>query len=1103
NDTNELIATQINDTATGTKRNILAGEYLNLSSIWNSNPWNTNSYESGYYKIVASLTDPNGNILRNDNGTNITNYHIFYLDITPPSWNNLGANNTNPKPLDYVKFYCNWFDNGQLDSWEFYWNATGGWEKVSSGTFTSNPDWSNITLQIPTEAEAKAVGYYFKANDTEGSYNTTDIYTIEVQDVTPPSISNEQAKPSVIHRNETVNITATITDNKDVNETWVEIGIPNNGFTNKSMTLLSGSIYSLTYKSTEIGVYNFTVYANDSSGNLGNGSLYSWKVYGWSNVTWITPIDGSYPIGTIINLTCQVRDVNTTQGIENYPVTFKHDGDIIGTNLTNSSGYATISWDTSGLEGGFHTVRCEIEDNSTLFYNTTVDSANTTIEILVPDVNVTDLKHENQYEHGINEYETGDTIQWVNVTVNNTGGAKAYSVNVSLNILDANNQVVDWFSTQTQNCNDLEVGQTCETQFSSATIPTTATQGTYRWNITTTWSGGGTPPNYNTTITFIIHNLQDNFSSSLSREKIVINQSTIYNFTIFNPWSSNLTDVNVTVNCPINSTCHCALAGQENQEYCFLNSIESSQNKTASFNITTNDSTPIGDHIINVNLIYTNPGNEIRQWNEQGNQTLSVRGPTVLRVTITDYPTIVTRNSLISLKGYVNNTGNYQVNNTWLNWTLPNGWSNQTGNLSQFVGNLTPGEIGWNNITANVSISSQLGAQEIELRAVGDEEPEDWDMVTITVYANTSIPYVNISDISPYRNQTVTVIARLVYDNGTAISGEIIDFYLDSYYLGSNITNSSGYATLTNQIPWNATLGTNRINATYAGSSTLYTNPSCNDSVNVTVKDEIKIENVSATPQIQGYGFNVTIQVDVWSRVSIDKIMVNVTCPDNSSALVNLTYAGSGNRYFGSFLDTWLWGNYSYWVWANNTAGFENDTSENPKEFYVRANATIEFTTEKSLYGPNQNVKLQSVTPYWWNPSWNYRQPINISNTAGDLTNYPIKLIINSSIVGPNFNWNSDQNATRFIWFNSSSKENIKLDYYIGSWSSSSQNATFWIKIPFLQNNTNTTIYMYYGNPNAQSESNSSVCPGGIHDGYCCEWFDDFNADSSANYTLW
>ncbi|RLJ05559.1 MAG: hypothetical protein DRP18_02800, partial [Candidatus Aenigmatarchaeota archaeon] len=540
NSTNELLSTQINDTQTGMIRNINSDNFLDISSIWNSNPWNTDSQETGYYKMVVYLTDQNGNVLRNDNGTNITTNYIFYVDIVPPEWNNLGANNTNPKPNNYVKFHANWSDNGQLDIWKFYWNATGSWQESGEGTFTSNPDWSNITLQIPADAEAKTIGYYFKANDTEGSYNTTDTYTIDVQDITPPSISNEQAKPSIIHRNETVNITATITDNKDINETWVEIGIPNIGYANKSMTFLSGSIYNLTYKSIELGVYNFTAYANDSSGNLGNGSSYNWKVYGWSNITWTAPIDGSYPIGTIVNLTCKIRDVNTTQEIENYPVTFKHDGDEIGTNLTNTSGYATISWNTSDLEGGFHIVGCEIEDNSTLFYNTTVNSANTTIEILVPDINVTDFEHENQYEHSVNEYETGDTIQWVNVTVNNTGGAKAYSVNVSLNILDASNQVVDWFSTQTQNCNNLNVGQTCETQFSSATIPTTVNSGIYKWNITTIWSGGGTPPNHNTSITFIIHDLQDNFSSSLSHEKIVINQSAIYNFTIFNPWSSNL-----------------------------------------------------------------------------------------------------------------------------------------------------------------------------------------------------------------------------------------------------------------------------------------------------------------------------------------------------------------------------------------------------------------------------------------------------------------------------------------------------------------------------------------------------------------------------------
>ena len=1077
NDTGEIIATQINDTNTGTKRVINSGDYLNIGSIYNQNPWNTDSQVTGYYKVYTALTDPYGNVLTSDDGSNITNYYVFYVDITPPTWNSLGANDTNPKPNDNVKFYCNWSDNGQLDSWEFYWNASGSWQKAGEGSFATNPDWSNITKQIPSEAEAKQVGYYFKANDTEGSYNTTDNYTIEVQDVTPPQISSEQVQPSVIHRNETVNITATITDNKDINETWTQIGIPNNGYENKSMSLLSGSTYNLTYKATEIGAYNFTVYANDSAGNLGNGTTNTWTVYGWSNVSWVSPDDGSYPIGTIVNLTCLVKDVNTTQAIQDYPVKFWHNGNELGTNNTNSTGYAVYHWNTSGLDGGPHTVNCTIEDNSTLFYNTTSnDEAHTIVTILVPKMNVSEVEHQNNYTYTINEYEAGDNISWTNITVNNTGGATAYDVNVTLNILDSGSQKVGWGPDETKDCGSVALGELCEVQFNNNSngyiIPTSTGQGTYSWNITINWTGGGTPPTQNTSYSFTVHKLTDNLSSAINPNKVVQNESSTYNLTIVNPWSKNITDVNITINCPVNMTCNCSLAGQEDQNgYCLLYNITSSSSKTASFNITTNSSTTPADYDINVNVSYYNPGNEQRAWSNQQTQVLSVRGPTHLRVTITEYKTTITRNSLVDLKGYVNNTGDSATNNIWLNWSLPSNWTNQTGNLSVFSSSLGPSEILWNNITANVSINASLGQQQIQLKSESDEEAPDWETKTVTVYTNTSMPYISTNNSNPYRNEPVKLTARLIYDNSSAVEGETIVFKLDGSSLGSNTTNSTGYAVLFTTIPYNANLGSNIINATYSGSSSIYTNPSYNDSLAIDVSDLIIIENVSAQPQTTGYGQNVSIIADIWSRVQIDLARVNISFPDDTWQWFNMVYSGLGNTYEAVLSSLWQWGNYSYWVWANNTAGFVNNTSSQSDEFYVRANASMVLKTSKDVYGPSENVYLQGQ--HWWNGYWSYRKEIDVTNpTSTPLEEYQIELKENLTQLYEEGKLNTTCQDLRFTWYNSSSGNEIKIPYWIEECNISGKNSTIWVKVPTIPANSDTTVYMYYGNPNAETESN-------------------------------
>ena len=106
----------------------------------------------------------------------------------------------------------------------------------------------------------------------------------------------------------------------------------------------------------------------------------------------------------------------------------------------------------------------------------------------------------------------------------------------------------------------------------------------------------------------------------------------------------------------------------------------------------------------------------------------------------------------------------------------------------------------------------------------------------------------------------------------------------------------------------------------------------------------------------------------------------------------------------------------------------------------------------------------------WFNSSWNYRQQINISNTAGNLTNYQVRLDLNSSNVGSNFNWSNNGSDIRFT--NSTDDE---LSFWIEDWNSTGQEATIWVNVTSLPNNTNTTIYMYYGNPSASSASDGEA----------------------------
>ncbi|RLI96480.1 MAG: hypothetical protein DRO99_04375, partial [Candidatus Aenigmatarchaeota archaeon] len=1070
NSTLEVLAVQVDDAASGTKREVNASGELMFADIWNANPWNTTDNGTGWYRVRVSLTDPYGRVLVNDSGDNISGYYVFYIDRSEPLWSSVGSNESSPDPLDYVEFYANWSD-ASLDTWEFEWNVSGGFAVNGSGSFGSGT-WSNVTRQIPGESELKTIGYRFRATDSEGNENVTDVFAVDVGDVTPPVIGQEKAEPELVNRHDWANITAVVSDNSGgAAHVWAVIGIPGGGYINESMGLLGGNMWNLSYQVSERGEYNFTVWANDSSGNTDNGSVHAWLSYGWANVSWTGPSAGSYPKGSM-ELVCRVVDANLSSGIGGYPVEFWDNGMSLGSNVTNSSGYAVFMWDTSGEDDGGHVLNCTIADNESLFYNDSVGVDSVDVTLLAPQVDVVLLEHENLYEHGVNEYESGDEIGWVNVTVNNTGGSVAGSVNVTLNVVDGSGSVVSWFSEVSRDCGTLQVGELCEAGFGAQGIAGTVSGGRYYWNVTVNWSGGGSPPEVNSSEWFTVHRVSDNVSSSLEPVKVLQNGSVVYNVTVGNPWSANLTGVNVTVNCPENMTCLCLLSGQESNEWCRLGNITSGENATASFNITTKSSTVPGDYDLNATVNYTNPGMEERSLEGQGNRILSVRGPTKLSVVITAYEASLVRGGLYELRGYVNNTGDSVTNNVWLNWTLPAGWSNYSGSLNVFSSSLGSGGMLWNNITVNVSMGAALGTQDVELHSESDEEAEDWDSVETDVYAGTNVTWVWVNESSPYRNGSIRMEGRMVYDNGTGVEGENLEFRVGGVMIGSNSTNSSGHAVLYGVVPYNMGLGSNSMNVSYDGSSGMFTKESYNDTGSVDVQDELTIENVQASPETEGYGQNVTLTADVWSRVSLDWVRVNLTYPNGSSYWIEMEHAG-GNTYRLVFQDTWQWGNYSFWVNASNMAGFGNDTSSQEGEFYVRAGTYIDVVTRDDTIGPAQNVSLERRE--WWNRSYLFRMRVNITEESGDnLTDYQVNVTINTSRLISLSRMQSDCSDARFVIYNQTTGEYTGLSYWFSRDECNTSETEFWVRMPYLGAGETTEIEFYYGNGTVDNAANIS-----------------------------
>ncbi|CAD6493894.1 MAG: hypothetical protein CHKLHMKO_00571 [Candidatus Argoarchaeum ethanivorans] len=120
-------------------------------------------------------------------------------------------------------------------------------------------------------------------------------------------------------------------------------------------------------------------------------------------------------------------------------------------------------------------------------------------------------------------------------------------------------------------------------------------------------------------------------------------------------------------------------------------------------------------------------------------------------------------------------------------------------------------------------------------------------------------------------------------------------------------------------------------------------------------------------------------------------------------------------------------------------------------------------------------VPTTSADPGWWDTNWSHRKAITITENSGStLTNYQVELTVTyDSDMKDNFD------DLRFI-----NVSGAELDYWIES-RTDGNSATVWVEVDSLAASSDATIYMYYGNSEASSESNGSAV---------FEFFDDFDA---------
>jgi hypothetical protein len=107
----------------------------------------------------------------------------------------------------------------------------------------------------------------------------------------------------------------------------------------------------------------------------------------------------------------------------------------------------------------------------------------------------------------------------------------------------------------------------------------------------------------------------------------------------------------------------------------------------------------------------------------------------------------------------------------------------------------------------------------------------------------------------------------------------------------------------------------------------------------------------------------------------------------------------------------------------------------------------------------------------WYNTAWKFRKLITINHTkvAADQTNFPVLI----SWANDTSLANNAQTGGNDILFTDSTGV-VKLNHEIEKYVSGTGELEAWVNVPTLSSTTDTTLYVYYGNPSAENQQNAT-----------------------------
>jgi hypothetical protein len=120
-------------------------------------------------------------------------------------------------------------------------------------------------VNIPSNAIE--IFYTINVSDSSSNWNQTGITPLLVVDNAPPEISDITATPPVSVIGTSVNISSNIIDDFGIMAVKINISFPNGSWILEDMINGAGDVWYFENIFTDAGIYNYTIWTNDSNGN--------------------------------------------------------------------------------------------------------------------------------------------------------------------------------------------------------------------------------------------------------------------------------------------------------------------------------------------------------------------------------------------------------------------------------------------------------------------------------------------------------------------------------------------------------------------------------------------------------------------------------------------------------------------------------------------------------------------------------------------------------------------------------------------------------------------------------------------------------------------